>query len=56
MTNELIKKAIALTVAATTTLVLFSSVVSIAKEDKMALAMSKARTTVASVDVAGTAR
>lgn len=51
MTNALLKHALALSAAATTTLVLFSAVVSIAKEDKIALAAARAGTTkVAAVD------
>lgn len=45
MTNAPIKHAIALSAAATTTLVLFSAVVSIAREDKLALAAARAVTT-----------
>lgn len=45
MPNTLIKHAIALSAAATTTLVLFSAVVSIATEDKTALAAARAETT-----------
>lgn len=51
MTSAPIKQAIALSAAVTTTLVLFSAVVSIASEDKRALAAARAGTTeVAAVD------
>lgn len=51
MTSAQIKKTIALSAAVTTTLVLFSAVVSIASEDKRALAAARAGTTeVAAVD------
>ena len=51
MTKATFKHAVALAAAATTTLILFNAVVSIAKEDKIALANARlaAATKVASV-------
>jgi len=45
MTNALIQRAVALSAAAATTLILFSAVVSIAREDQMALAAAQAGAT-----------
>ncbi|MCU0764575.1 MAG: hypothetical protein MUF32_00755 [Burkholderiaceae bacterium] len=56
MSNELIKKTVALAAAASTTLVLFSAVVSIAKEDKVALAAARSVTQVAVVGTPRTVR
>jgi hypothetical protein len=50
MKNSIARKLIGLAAAASTTLVLFSAVVSIAKEDRMALAAARSVTKVAAID------